>query len=97
MSDRIKKWLHWNFVIRLILEAALEISFCAYFNLKYGKFDKTIFGSWFNFVSIIILAGCLFLLPFFILDFYLATNFYKLNDETFEEKYGSVYDGLKKD
>ena len=97
LHTKIKNALYWNFVIRFILEAALEISFCAYFNFYYGEFKIRIFGSWFNYVSMGIMTSCLVLLPFFILDFYLATNFYKIDSEDFEAKYGSVYEGLKKD
>lgn len=32
-SRYLKAQLHWNFVIRLLLEGSLEIAFCAYINL----------------------------------------------------------------
>lgn len=91
----IKKKLHWNFVIRLLIEAAMEISFGTYLQIKYGEFNFKLFGSWFNFVSTAFLGGSLVLLPIFIVIFY-NHNFHKLENEEFEAKYGAVYEGLKK-
>jgi hypothetical protein len=91
----IKKRLHWNFVIRLLIEAAMEIAFGTYLQLKYGQFNFKLFGSWFNYISTVILGGALLLLPIFIVIFY-TRNFHLLADEEFEAKYGAIYEGLQK-
>ena len=93
-NEWLKKKLMWNFVIRLILEGALETAFCCYINIKYGKFDRKIFGSVFSFLSSIVLGLLLILFPVFILVFYLR-NFDRLGDQEFLHKYGGVYEGLK--
>lgn len=38
LNRKLKDFFHWNFVIRLVLEGALEISFCAYLQLRFGQF-----------------------------------------------------------
>ena len=96
VNTKIKNFFHWNFVIRLVLEGALEISFCAYINLKYGTFDSGIFGSWCNYISTVILTVALICLPFWIAVFY-TRRFDELQDEEFEHKYGAVYEGLRQD
>jgi hypothetical protein len=95
VNDKIKKKLHWNFVIRLVMEAAMEIAFGTYINLTYGKFDFKYFGAWFNYISTCVLGGALLALPIFIVIFY-SRNFHKLEDEEFESKFGAVYEGLSK-
>ena len=95
LNGSIKKRLHWNFVIRLLIEAAMEIAFGCYLNFKYGHFNVKLFGAVFNYISTIVLGGALLILPFFILIFY-SYNFYRLADEEFESKYGAVYEGLHK-
>jgi hypothetical protein len=94
INDTIKEKLLWNFVIRLILEGALDIAFAAYINLVYGEFNIHLFGSWVNYVSAYILGGAVILLPVWILWFYLR-NYEHLENEEFAEKYGAVYEGLK--
>ena len=71
LNGAIKKRLHWNFVIRLLIEAAMEIAFGVYLNLKYGHFNVKLFGAVFNYISTVVLGGALLILPFFILIFYL--------------------------
>ena len=95
LNNRIKKQLHWNFVIRLVMEAGMEIAFGVYINLTYGKFEKGYFGAVFNYLSCIVLGGALLALPIFIIVFY-SRNFHRLEEEGFEAKFGSVYEGLAK-
>ena len=71
LNGSIKKRLHWNFVIRLLIEAAMEIAFGCYLNFKYGDFNVKLFGVIFNYISTVVLGGALLILPFFILIFYL--------------------------
>ena len=94
---RFNFWLRrrflWNWVIRLILEQALELGFLLVFQFQYGKLDKSKIGSIISFAIAGILVIMLIVLPFFISIFYMK-NFVKLADEEFKEKYGAPYEGL---
>lgn len=76
------------------MEAALEISFCFYINLKYGTESFGTFGVWLNYLSIILLGLALIVLIVWIPVFYLR-KFEELEDEDFQKKFGDVYEGLK--
>ena len=89
----LKRKLHWNFGIRLVLEGALDLSFSDYINLKYGHCTFKILGSWVNYFYSIFFTTVLILMPLVVLIFY-CINFKKLKEKEFEEKYGSVYEGL---
>lgn len=95
-NEILKKKMLWNFVIRLVIEAYLELAFSVYFNLKYTSCDFNYFGSWNNYFFALMLGFLLVASPFFILGFY-HWNFTRFSDEDFQERYGSVYEGLKKD
>jgi len=88
----------WNFYIRLVLEASLELSFSCIINLKYGNVftypETPTFGSIFNFVVAAFFAIAVLLSPVVILIAY-NYHFMKLADPGFEERYGSAYEGLK--
>jgi len=88
----------WNFYIRLVLEASLELSFSCIINLKYGNVFKypesPTIGSIFNFVVAIIFSVLVLASPLVILIAY-NYHFLKLNVPEFEERYGAVYEGLK--
>ena len=90
----LKKKLLWNFILRLIMEGVLELSFCIYFNLRYGSCDFKVLGSWVNYFYAVFFAAIIVAMPFFILIFY-CKNFLKLKDKEFKLKYGSVYEGLR--
>ena len=94
VNGKLKGWLHWNFVIRLIIESSMDLTFTCYFNLKYANFSVHHYGSFINFIAAILLGGLLIASPFFILVFY-GLNFSKVHDEKFEKKYGAVYEGLR--
>jgi hypothetical protein len=96
ISDKITQKLHWNFVIRLTIEAFLELTFSVFFNLKYASCNFQYLGSWVNYFLAILFACMLVAAPFFIVGFYWR-NFEQLTDEEFELRYGSVYEGLKPD
>ena len=95
-NNRIKRQLHWNFVIRFCIEGVLEFAFAAAINIKYGKHDLHILGSWVNYLFAIVFLIVLVVLPVFVILFYWYW-FEKLDDEEFEKKYGAAYEGLKKD
>ena len=89
----LKGFLHWNFVIRLIIEGLMELLFATYFNLKYGVCDFNVFGSWVNYFFAILFISLICIAPFFVIIFYWY-HFDRLLDEDFETKYGSVYEGI---
>ena len=93
LNRMLKRKLYWNFGIRLIIEGALELSFSAFINLKYGVCSFKILGSWVNYFYSIFLTATLILMPVVVLLFY-CLNFKKLEEKDFEEKFGTVYEGL---
>jgi hypothetical protein len=72
--------LHWNFVIRFCIEGILEFAFAAVINIKYGKNDLHILGSWVNYLFAIVFLILLVALPIFVMMFYWY-NFDILGDE----------------
>lgn len=96
IRDKIKQKLMWNFVIRLVIETFLELSFSCYFNLRYANCDFAYVGSWVNYFFAVLFTAMLVAAPFFIIGFYLK-YFDSFTDEEFEEKFGSVYEGLRTD
>jgi len=90
----LKKKLHWNFVIRLVIEGSFDFTFAIFFNLRYAYFSVRYWGSFINYIITCVLSLVLIALPIFILVFY-TKNFSKLKEPEFEAKYGSVYEGLK--
>lgn len=92
----IDRKLKWNFVIRLVIEAYLELAFSVYFNLKYTGCNFNYIGSWVNYFFACLFAALIVAAPFFILGFY-HYHFIAFSEEEFEEKYGSVYEGLKRE
>jgi hypothetical protein len=93
-NEKLKVKLHWNFVIRLVIEGYLELVFSVYFNLNYAKCTFSFLGSWVNYFYAIIFAVLIGLAPLFVVGFY-SLNFAKIEDEEFINKFGSVYEGLK--
>jgi hypothetical protein len=71
----------------------LELGFSLVLLLQYSRPDKARFGTVIDYGLGCILAAGIFILPIFIIAFYLK-NIDKLDDEEFQEKFGSVYEGL---
>lgn len=109
---KLKAFFLWNWCIRLILEAALELSFACMLGMYF--IDRiTNPGTalaFMDYVLTIVVTICLVALPFFIAIFYnihwkYVSNHDPVTEEEldegvadeFEEKYGAVYDGLKRD
>jgi hypothetical protein len=94
--DKLKKTFLWNFCIRLIFEASLELSFCIGLTWKYGQWNQ---GNWaddYCTINAMVIAVLLAASPFGIYCFY-TRKFGQLREEEFEEKYGAVYEGLMLD
>jgi hypothetical protein len=94
--EKFKKFFLWNYIIRLIFEATMELSFCVLLNLKFGGLDSPgdlLAGEWFSIGCAIFLGLCVLASPIVIWVFY-NRHFDKLHEEEFEETYGAGYDGL---
>mmetsp|Transcript_4056 Transcript_4056/g.5393 ORF Transcript_4056/g.5393 Transcript_4056/m.5393 type:complete len:397 (+) Transcript_4056:1458-2648(+) len=93
--------LKGNVFIRFFLEGCLDIGLCAALNILYLE-EPGVYMEWetlfdvVNNVTLFLLSVAIIILPFWILWFY-CKNFSKWGDEHFEEKYGAVFEGLKKD
>lgn len=72
----------------------MDLTFSAYFNLKYARFSLRQYGSCINYILASIFGILLIAAPIFIIVFY-GVNFHRVHDEKFERKYGSVYEGLR--
>jgi len=83
---KLKKYFLWNFMLRLLLEAGLELAFCCVLNLRYGNVftytEPVGFGSAFNFFCAVFFTVVLCCMPLAILVAY-CCNFDKLGDEDF--------------
>jgi hypothetical protein len=93
LNAKLKGKLHWNFVIRLVIEGYMGLVFSVYFNLKYAKCTFSFLGAWVNYFYAIAFAALIGLAPFFVVGFY-SFNFSKLGEKEFSDKFGSVYEGL---
>ena len=60
----------WNFIIRLVMETTIELSFAVLLNLKYGSSDSKLTGAVVNYGSAILFALILVVAPTLILYFY---------------------------
>ena len=94
LFEWLKKELLWNWIIRLLLESILEISFALMLQFQYSNPKKSEWGAFLDYGVGIIIAPLLVLLPIFIIVFY-NYHFDKLEeDEEFKDKYGTVMEGL---
>ena len=78
----MKKKLHWNFVIRLVIEGSFDFTFAIYFNLEYAFFSVRFLGSFINYIMACVLGLLLIASPIFIIVFY-GKNFNKVHDPEF--------------
>jgi len=99
---RFREWLKskflMNFIIMLILESTLELSFTCMLNYKYVP-ELARATTFFQVMDYLITAVVIVLvlgLPFFILIFY-CKNFDRLKDEEFEDTWGAVYEAHEAD
>ena len=97
----VSKSMQGNTFIRFLLEGCLDISICAYLQLftSHEGEERLMWGTAFDIInnlSCIILATAVAIFPVFILVFY-CYKFEKWESEEFSEKYGAVFEGLRKD
>ena len=91
---------HGNLFFRYLLEGCLDITICATLNFidAYNKEDLA-WNSFFYFVNnvfLVVLSAVTIILPAFISLFY-CLNFSRWSDREFDDKYGAIYEGLRKD
>ena len=97
----IKIGMKGNVFIRFFLEGCLDIVLCAALNVIYiqendiGYEFHTVFHAT-NTITLFALGLVIVVLPIWTLWFY-CRNFKNWEDEHFEEKYGAVFEGLKKE
>jgi hypothetical protein len=100
------KSLYWNSFLRLILEASLDLSIASLLNfsiiytmMRDGNYDWYYPDIPFFWMNIVTTFGAMFVLavgPAYLTIYYLW-NFKKWQTEEFEEAYGAILDGLRKD
>ena len=97
LQQKLKRWLCWNFILRLLLQASLEISFAVLLNIPFleNMFISTSIIEFTDYLMTVLLALCLVAMPFGIVLFYGLLNFNKLDTPSFKQTYGSIYEGLK--
>ena len=93
--------LHGNMFIRYMIEGCLDIAICIAVNLidisesEEGlRWDTTFYMV--NNISCFVLGFALMIFPVFVVIFY-CRNFAKWTETSFEEKYGAIFEGLRKD
>lgn len=93
--------MYGNVWIRYAMEGAIDIAICAVLNLTYSfeeadglRWDTTFYCV--NNAALFVLLFAVAFFPIWALFFY-CKNFDKWEDETFEERYGAAYEGLRKD
>ena len=87
--------------VRFLIEGCLDVSICIYCQWVFTAESEEglTWSSRFeivNNISMFVLATALFIFPIFIAVFY-CVKFAKWGDEDFENKYGSILEGLRKD
>lgn len=113
ISPRFSRWhssvsktLFWNGFLRLILEAALDFSIAMLINLN-AIYELNSRGNtdwwlphlpffWLNYLTVGFAALALFVGPIFLLIFY-TCRYKSWTDDKFEQRFGAVLDGLRKD
>ena len=96
LSDSIRG----NVMIRYLLEGALDICICIGFQFEFSEWNnglnfQTLFMGVNTVMTVFFTAIMAMFIPFLII-FYLR-RFESWGDEQFENRYGAVFDGLRKD
>lgn len=90
-----------NLLIRFVLEAALDLSISITLQIYYSDLNGGLFGSSevfyvTNSILTILLGPMVIIAAVFLTVFYIKT-FHRWNDEDYDERYGAIFDGLRKD
>ena len=93
--------LRGNMFIRYLIEGCLDIAICIAINCidisesEEGlRWDSTFYMV--NNISSIVLGCALMIFPVFVVVLY-CKSFAKWTEESFEERYGAIFEGLRKD
>ena len=96
----LTKSLHGNMFIRYLLEGCLDIAICSVLDVVHQlESENGLEWSTFqviNNLTIVILGIAVMIFPAWVFIFY-CKNFTRWNDADFKSKYGSVFEGLRKD
>ena len=87
------KVLFWGTPIRILFEGYLEMCLSVFISLIDMVWEPTDYSVLYNNVFSIVVSVALFGLPIFIGLFY-SCNIHKMDDETFVDSFGDIYDGL---
>lgn len=90
---KLKDFLMWNFCIRLVLEAGIEIIISSLLNIRFADFYGVPWGAKLNKILAIFFA-VLFLVSPVLISFFYCWNFHRLQEDKFANKWGSIYTGL---
>ena len=92
VSSKLTSYLYWNGLIRLLMEAYLDVSICTLINLKKYVWISEFSALTFNNLLVIFFATVLLLCPPFLLIF-AACKHHKWKSEDFKNKHGTLIDG----
>ena len=92
VSSKLTSYLYWNGLIRLLMEAYLDVSICTLINLKKYVWIAEFNALTFNNLLVIFFATVLLLCPPLLLIF-AACKHNKWQSEEYKNKHGSLIDG----
>jgi hypothetical protein len=102
---KLSNTLYWNAFLRLILEATLDFSIAALINIETildlqrdGKDDwwqPELPFFWLNYLTVLFAVVVILIGPIFVL-FYYTCRYHKWQLKSFENRFGAVLDGLRK-
>jgi len=93
--------MHGNMMIRYVIEAGLDISISVSLQLYYADLNGGLFGSSSAFdvtnSLMTVIFGPVVLIGIVVLGFFYVKTFNRWSDEDYDNKYGAVFEGLRKD
>ena len=92
VSSKLTSYLYWNGLIRLLMEAYLDVSICTLINLKKYVWIDEFNALTFNNLLVIFFATVLLFCPPFLLIL-AACKHHKWQSEEYKNKYGTIIDG----
>ena len=93
---KLKNFLLWGPVLRLIQEGYLEFAIVCLMNIDFYKLQESSLHNSISFVFCLFLFAILIAFPIFIIIFLVQVSEDRLiNDKAFKKKYGEIFNGLK--
>ena len=93
VSDKIFNFLYWGGILRLIMEAYLEMIVTTMLNIKKNNMDWNNYSIVYTNVFSIVSCILLILMPIWVLVFYWR-NRERWNEDGFNQRWGAPLDGL---